>query len=44
MKIVPLLIAHRKFAWQKPILRDMIAGPWGTFTSDEKPPAAVAMN
>ncbi len=38
----PFLAAHPEFAWQKPILHDMIAGPWTTFTADEKPPAAMA--
>ena len=40
----PFLAAHPEFAWQKPILHDMKAGPWTTFTADEKPPAAVAGN
>ena len=34
----PFLKAHPEFAWQKPILRDMIAGPWTTFSADEKAP------
>jgi len=38
----PFLSAHPEFAWQKPILHDMIAGPWTKFTANEKPPAAVA--
>jgi hypothetical protein len=38
----PFLAAHPEFAWQKPILHDMKAGPWTTFTADEKPPAAMA--
>ncbi len=38
----PFLAAHPEFAWQKPILHDMIAGPWTTFIADEKPPAVVA--
>jgi hypothetical protein len=38
-KVAPLLAAHPEFAWQKPILHDMIAGPWTTFTADEKPTA-----
>lgn len=42
--VAPFLAAHPEFAWQKPILHDMIAGPWTTFTADEKPPAAVAKN
>jgi len=38
-KAEPFLAAHPEFAWQKPILHDMIAGPWTTFTADEKQPA-----
>jgi len=33
----PFLAAHPEFAWQKPILRDMKAGPWTTFSAGEKP-------
>ena len=40
-KAVPFLAAHPEFAWQRPILHDMIAGPWTTFTADEKQPAAA---
>jgi len=40
----PFLAAHPEFAWQKPILHDMKAGPWTTFTADEKPPVAMAKN
>jgi hypothetical protein len=43
-KVEPFLAAHPEFEWQKPILHDMIAGPWTTFTANEKPPAAVAGN
>ena len=32
----PFLEAHPEFAWQKPILRDMKAGPWTTFSAGEK--------
>lgn len=32
----PFLAAHPEFAWQKPILHDMDAGPWTTFASGEK--------
>jgi hypothetical protein len=32
----PFLAAHPEFAWQKPILHDMKAGPWTTFVADEK--------
>ena len=28
---------HPEFAWQKPLLRDMKAGPWTTFVSGQKP-------
>jgi hypothetical protein len=38
----PFLAAHPEFAWQKPILKDMKAGPWTTFTADEKQPLTVA--
>jgi hypothetical protein len=41
-RAAPFLAAHPEYDWQKPILHDMIAGPWTTFTADEKPPAAVA--
>jgi hypothetical protein len=43
-KVEPFLTAHPEFAWQKPILHDMIAGPWTTFTADEKPATAAAGN
>jgi hypothetical protein len=32
----PFLAAHPEYAWQAPILRNMIAGPWTTFTSNER--------
>jgi hypothetical protein len=38
----PFLKAHPEFAWQKPVLHDMIAGPWTTFTADGKAPAQTA--
>ena len=28
---------HAEFAWQKPLLRDMKAGPWTTFKAGQKP-------
>jgi hypothetical protein len=43
-KVAPFLAAHPEFDWQKPILHDMIAGPWTTFTANQRPPAAVAGN
>jgi hypothetical protein len=33
----PFLDRHPEFAWQKPLLRDMKAGPWTTFASGQKP-------
>jgi hypothetical protein len=42
--VAPFLAAHPQFAWQEPILHDMIAGPWTTFTANEKPPTAEARN
>jgi hypothetical protein len=39
----PFLAAHPEFGWQKPILHDMKAGPWTTFTGDEQP-ATLAKN
>ena len=41
-KVEPFLAVHPEFAWQKPILHDMIAGPWTKFTTNEKAPADVA--
>jgi hypothetical protein len=38
----PFFAAHPQFAWEKPILHDMKAGPWTTFTAGEKPPVLVA--
>ena len=35
----PLLDAHPEFAWQQNYLRDMPAGPWTFFSSDEARPA-----
>jgi len=32
----PFLSAHPEFQWMAPILRDMKAGPWTTFTAGEK--------
>ena len=31
----PFFAAHPQFAWEKPILHDMKAGPWTTFTAGE---------
>lgn len=33
--VAPFLAAHPEFKWQSPILHDMKAGPWTTFTSAE---------
>ena len=43
-KVEPFLAAHPEFAWQKPILHDMIAGPWTRFTANEMAPADVGQN
>jgi len=43
-KVAPFLAAHPEFDWQKPILHDMIAGPWTTFIANQKPAATVAGN
>jgi len=32
----PFLAAHPEFEWQRPILHDMKAGPWTTFTAGER--------
>jgi hypothetical protein len=40
-KVAPFLAAHPEFGWQKPILHDMIAGPWTIFTANERPAAAT---
>ncbi len=40
----PFFAAHPEFAWQKPILHDMKAGPWTKFTANERPSAAMAKN
>jgi hypothetical protein len=39
----PFLAAHPEFAWQKGVLKDMKAGPWTTFTADERAPEVLAM-
>ncbi len=40
----PFFKAHPQFDWEKPILHDMIAGPWTTFTADETAPVMMAAN
>ena len=37
----PFLAAHPEFAWQKPILHDMKAGPWTTFAAGEFGPVTT---
>jgi hypothetical protein len=39
----PFFAAHPQFAWQKPILHDMKAGPWTAFHAGEQPHATVAL-
>ncbi len=34
--VKPFLKAHPQYAWETPILKDMIAGPWTTFHAGEK--------
>jgi hypothetical protein len=34
----PFLEHHPEFSWQKPLLRDMKAGPWTTFTAGQPKP------
>ncbi len=41
-EVEPFLEQHPEFAWQRPILHDMEAGPWATFTSGERAPALPA--
>jgi hypothetical protein len=43
-KAAPFLAAHPEFSWQKAILHDMKAGPWTTFTANEKQATAMAQN
>jgi Phospholipase B len=33
----PFLATHPEFKWQAPVLQDMKAGPWSTFTAAQKP-------
>ena len=33
----PFLERHPEYSWQKPLLRDMKAGPWTVFTAGQKP-------
>ncbi len=33
----PFLEHHPEYSWQKPLLRDMKAGPWTEFTAGQKP-------
>jgi hypothetical protein len=35
--VTPFFAAHPQFKWQAPILHDMKAGPWTTFTAGQKP-------
>ncbi|HUA97948.1 MAG TPA: C45 family peptidase [Terracidiphilus sp.] len=40
----PFLKAHPQFDWEKPILHDMIAGPWTEFRAGEREPGTSAGN
>jgi Phospholipase B len=37
----PFLAAHPEFNWQAPVLHDMKAGPWSTFSTSQKPATAA---
>jgi hypothetical protein len=41
--VAPFLAAHPQFDWEKPILHDMIAGPWTTFEAGETAMSATAI-
>ena len=43
-KVAPFLKAHPEFDYQQSILNDMIAGPWTTFTANQKSPSIAAGN
>ncbi len=42
--VQPFLADHPEFAWEKPILNDMKAGPWTTFTTTEAASSLTAAN
>jgi len=37
-KAKPFLAEHPEYKWQEPVLRDMDAGPWSTFSAGMKKP------
>lgn len=37
----PFLAAHPEFAWQRPILHDMKAGPWTEFSTGQTSPGGI---
>jgi hypothetical protein len=39
-KAKDFLAAHPEYAWQAPYLRDMNAGPWTLFSSNEPHPTS----
>ncbi len=43
-KVAPFLKAHPEFNYQQSILNDMIAGPWTTFTANQKSPSPTTGN
>jgi len=43
-KVAPFLKAHPEFNYQQSILNDMIAGPWTTFSANQKSPSTAAGN
>jgi Phospholipase B len=40
----PFLAAHPEFNWQAPVLHDMKAGPWSTFSTSQKPATAATLS
>jgi len=43
-KVAAFLKAHPEFNYQQSILNDMIAGPWTTFSANQKSPSTAAGN
>jgi hypothetical protein len=43
-KVAPFLKAHPEFKYQESILNDMLAGPWTTFTANQKSPSTASGN
>jgi hypothetical protein len=39
--VAPFFAAHPEYKWESPVLHDMKAGPWSTFTVSQKPPTSA---